>query len=278
MDDGGGEGQSLTPFGAEMRRRHFLFDEDYVNLNHGSFGTYPSAVRKQLQAFQDAAEARPDVFIRDDVPVRLDASRELLARLLCAPTSEIVLVPNATTGVNTVLRNLTYAPGDAIVYFSSIYGSCEKTILYLCEITPVRAERIEVVHPAEDDAVVGLLRAKLGELAHAGRRPRVVLFDTVVSMPGIRMPFEELTEVVRKEGGGALSLIDGAHGVGHVDLDLGKLNADFFVSNCHKYESFRPPSTGRYPLIFLAAADFSTDGSSPLAPVPSSTSPRETSI
>ncbi|KAI9868752.1 MAG: hypothetical protein M1813_004603 [Trichoglossum hirsutum] len=221
-----GDGGQLTPFGAEMRRKHFLFDKDYVNLNH---------VRKHLRAFQDASEARPDPFIRHDAPIHLDASRELLAQLLHAPTSEIVLVPNATTGINTVLRSLTYTRGDAIIYFSNIYGSCEKTIVYLCETTPVRAERIEIIYPAEDAAVVDVLRAKLKELARVGRRPRVVVFDTVVSMPGVRMPFEELTKVVREEGSGALSLIDGAHGIGHLELDLGKLDADFFVSNCHKW-------------------------------------------
>jgi hypothetical protein len=32
---GDGDGQ-LTPFGAEMREKHFfLLDKDYVNLNHG---------------------------------------------------------------------------------------------------------------------------------------------------------------------------------------------------------------------------------------------------
>jgi selenocysteine lyase/cysteine desulfurase len=29
--------------------------------------------------------------------------------------------------------------------------------------------------------------------------------------------------------------VDGAHGVGHLEMDLGKLDPDFIVSNCHKY-------------------------------------------
>jgi selenocysteine lyase/cysteine desulfurase len=66
----------------------------------------------------------------------------------------------------------------------------------------------------------------------AGGKVKVAVFDTVVSMPGVRMPFERLVKACKKKG--VLSLVDGAHGIGHVELNLKELDADFFVSNCHK--------------------------------------------
>jgi selenocysteine lyase/cysteine desulfurase len=49
-------------------------------------------------------------------------------------------------------------------------------------------------------------------LRKEGKRVRLVMFDTVLTFPGVRMPWERLVEVCREMG--VLSLIDGAHGIG----------------------------------------------------------------
>jgi hercynylcysteine S-oxide lyase len=54
----------------------------------------------------------------------LDESRAAVAKLIDAPAETVVFVPNATTGVNTVLRNLQWNEDgkDEILYFNTIYG------------------------------------------------------------------------------------------------------------------------------------------------------------
>jgi selenocysteine lyase/cysteine desulfurase len=94
-----------TPFGKEMAK-HFLFDPKWKNMNHGSFGTYPLPVKQRLREFHDKTESQPDLFIRYTFNDLLDKSRAAIAKVLNAPIDTVVFVPNATTGVNTVLRNL----------------------------------------------------------------------------------------------------------------------------------------------------------------------------
>ncbi|KAI5252033.1 PLP-dependent transferase [Aureobasidium subglaciale] len=225
---------STMECGTEPLKRQFLFDPAYRNLNHGSFGTFPRVVRDALRHSQDECEAKPDAYIRYAYPKALDVSREAVARLINAPVDTCVFVPNATTGVNTVLRNLMFAEGDVILYFSTIYGACEKTVSYIVETTSAEAVKIDdYTYPVSDDDLCDAFEKAVARVKASGRRTKVAIFDTIVSLPGVRVPFERLISACRSHD--ILSLVDGAHGIGHIPLDLTKLNPDFFVSNCHKW-------------------------------------------
>lgn len=215
-----------------MRDKHFLFAPTYTPLNHASFGTYPRSVQKRLHEVQALAEARPDAFVRYQYPAMLDESRAAMADYLGVPVEEVVFVSNATTAINVVLRSLRFERGDVILHLSTVYGSVEKTIEYLRETTEVDHVNVEVQYPIDDEVLVAQFQQAVREAKSDGKVVRIASFDTISSMPGVRVPWERLVEVCRAEG--VLSIIDGAHGIGQVTLGLSKVQPDFFTSNCHK--------------------------------------------
>lgn len=226
-------------FGHGMRAQ-FLFDSKWHNLNHGSFGTYPIPVRNAKRGYTKLTEACPDKFLRYQYIDLLDKSRERLAQLVHAPIDECVIVQNATSGINTVLRNLQYKEKDVIIYFDTIYGAIEKTLVSVCETNPQLTIR-KVGHgqsyaytlPMSHPEIASAFSQTISRLLYEGYNVKAAIFDTVVSIPGVRFPFERLVRMCKEYN--ILSIVDGAHSIGMIPLDLTNLDADFFTSNCHKW-------------------------------------------
>ncbi|KAI0441868.1 aminotransferase family protein-like protein [Xylaria telfairii] len=225
---------SMVSFGKAMREAYFSFAPSYVPLNHGSFGTFPNTVRDYQRNLQNETEARPDTFIRFTYPKLLLQARLAVAPLLGADAEEVVFVPNALSGINTVLRNLEYVEGDVILHFSTIYGGCLKTIRSLEETTPVRGYSIDLTYPIEDDHIIRKVNAALLAIRQQGRRVVLAMFDTVLTFPGVRFPWESLVQLYRQQG--IMTCIDAAHGIGNIDLThLAQVGPDFVISNCYKW-------------------------------------------
>jgi selenocysteine lyase/cysteine desulfurase len=160
-----------------------------------------------------------------------------MSEFLGVPEFTIVFVPNATTGVNTVLRKMAWNTDgkDEILQLDVIYGACGKTTSYVCEANgdKVHTREIGFIYPVDDFEIVRAFREAIEASRKDGFRPRIAIFDTISSNPAIRLPSEKLTALCHAEG--VLSLLDAAHGIGQIELNLVSLDPDFLVSNCHKW-------------------------------------------
>ncbi|KWU45260.1 PLP-dependent transferase [Rhodotorula sp. JG-1b] len=246
-EDGGGGGEehvngtAFEPFGRQLAKKYWRFEEGWVNLNHGSYGAAPLPVVECLHAIQARCDSAPDRFMRVEYEQELIDVRTRLADFVDCETDDLVLVPNATSGVNEALRGLTteWNKGDRLLFFSSsIYNACSSTLQYIVDTHPhLDLELLPVVftYPKPHAEVVRLARDAI-ERANSdgtGRRVRLALIDAISSAPGVVVPWEDLVELFREQD--VISLVDAAHQIGQLPVSLRTSKPDFWISNCHKW-------------------------------------------
>src|SRR5689334_3767746 len=96
-------------------RAHWMLDPSVAFLNHGSFGACPRAVLDAQDRWRARLEAEPVRFMVRELEPGLDAARAAVGQFVGADPDDVAFVPNATTGVNTVVRSLDLSPGDELL-------------------------------------------------------------------------------------------------------------------------------------------------------------------
>jgi hypothetical protein len=105
-------------------------------------------------------------------------------------------------GINTVLRNLQYKDKDCIIYFDTIYGAIEKTLESIVETNPQlhlrkvgHGQEFGYLLPCTHSEILNALSQTISRVMYDGYTPKVCIFDTIVSLPGVRFPFERITKI-----------------------------------------------------------------------------------
>ncbi len=207
---------------------HWGLDPSVLFLNHGSFGACPRPVLALQQGLRERMETEPVRFLGSGLEGLLDEARASLAAFIGSDPADVVFVPNATTGVNTVLASLRFSPGDELLVTDQEYNACRNALEEAALRTGARVVVATLPFPAAspEESAEAILR-------RATPRTRLLLVDHVVSQTALVMPVAALVREMAARG--VETLVDGAHGPGMLPLDLSSLGAAYYTGNCHKW-------------------------------------------
>lgn len=230
----------------------FALDPEVIFLNHGSFGACPRAVMDVRFRLLEELEREPVRFYVHELEARLDRVREQLAALVDADPEGMALVPNATYGVNTVLRSLRFEPGDELLVTDHEYNACRNALDFVSARSGARVVVVDIPFPIRSSAevVTRIVEA-------AGPKTRLCLVDHVTSPTGLVLPMADVVRALGERGVDVL--VDGAHAPGMMPLSLRSIGAAYYTGNCHKWLC-APKSAG-----FLAVREDRREDIVPLA-------------
>src|SRR5262245_17896290 len=170
----------MTPTPERDLRRLWNPDPEVLFLNPGSFGACPEPGLKRQGEWMRRIEREPVLFLHREIEEHLDAARAALAKLVGAASDDLAFVPNATAGVNTVVRSLPFAPGDELLTTDQEYNASRNALDFAAAQSGATVVVAAIPFPiASPDVVVERLLSKVTP------RTKLALIDHVSSPTGL---------------------------------------------------------------------------------------------
>jgi cysteine desulfurase/selenocysteine lyase len=202
-------------------------------LNNASHGPHPEPTRKAMADYFNR-RATNDI-TEDEIGVKLEQTRDELARLMRAPRETVSLVGNTTLGLSLITAAYPFEPGDEVLVLDRCFPSAVLPWLHLRD----RGVEVRLV-PA--DPYPDLERA----VAMITPKTRLLAASWVRFYDGYRIDLTEWAAALHEKG--VRFVVDGMQGLGVMDVNLLEMGVDAMAAGGAKW-LLSPCGTG---LLYVA--------------------------
>ena len=206
----------------------FLIDPKVTYLNHGSYGACPKSVFLDYQNFQKRLEKQPVQFMTKYFWEDLKITRDTLGDFIKCDGDDILLFPNPTTAINNIIENLDIAEGDEILTTQHEYGALIRAWnrLSIRKSFSFIQQKIDLPLGSKETFIDQFC-------AGINERTKIIFISHITSQTALIFPVEEICKIAKSKG--IITIIDGAHAPGHIDLDITQIGCDYYTGACHKW-------------------------------------------
>jgi len=222
-------------FGKHLLKEFFL-DESFLNINFGSYGSPPRCVVDKQRQYQEIMDRNTEKWFRYEIFPRLIELRGLIASYVKTSPENVVLIENASDGANAILRSILTKPKEKVLVFDLTYPMVRNTLSYLKDMFEIEIITVVLIREVlnSDEKILAIAEDTIEK---NGGKIKLAIYDHISSQPSLIFPVNALTQLFKKHG--ILTLVDGAHTVGQIPVDLNDIGPDFYFSNFHKW-AFAP--------------------------------------
>ena len=216
----------------------FMLKPGLIYMNTGTEGSIPRFVLSRMSdSFKEFTENPWDALTESDIlgPI-MKETRTKAAEFLGANLEEILFTHNTTEGMSFTANGLVLQEGDEVLTTLHEHSGGLVCWKILKERRNVTLTQIELPTPAENkDEIIAAFENAITP------QTKVMSFCHINFTTGLRMPVKELCQLAQDHG--IISVVDGAHAIGMVNLDFHDLGCDFYACSPHKWLC-APPGTG----------------------------------
>ena len=222
-------------------RDQFLLARDKVFFNNGTIGATPRFVLDKVidhlhKMATDVADwdYKGEDWIAGYGPQT--AVRTKAARLLNADVKEVALTENVTAAMSYIAEGLDLPPDSEVIISDQEHPGGQSCWLAAQKRGRVSVKVVKLPKPAQNpEEIVECISEAITP------RTRVIATSHVISGSGAILPVKELCAEGRRRN--VFTVLDGAHALGHIPVDVRAIGCDAYVGCFHKW-LLAPPGNG----------------------------------
>lgn len=211
-------------------RKDYRLNPDYINLENGYYNIIPTPTLQKFMEHVSEVNYQGSYYMRT---VQWDNKKRIadrLAAMLNCPEGTLILTRNTTESLDLIIGGYPWKQGDEAIFALQDYGAMKDHFEQISGRYGVVCRTVSVPnHPQSDEELVSLYEAQITP------RTRLIMICHMINITGQILPVRKICDMAHKYG--VEVLVDGAHCIGHIPVDIEELNCDYYGSSLHKWLS-----------------------------------------
>ena len=221
-------------------RKDYLLKKDYVNLENGYYCFIPQPTLNKYLEHLKRINFEGSYYMRNQLDLDKRKTAERLSNLVNCDKDELAITRNTTESLDLIISGFPWKKNDEAIFAMQDYGSMQEMFKLTAKRRGIVNKIISVPnHPKNDEEIVSLYEKQIT------KKTKLIMVSHMINITGQILPVKKICEMAHSYNIDVL--VDGAHCVGHIDVDIKDLNCDYYGSSLHKWLS-APLGTG---LLFV---------------------------
>jgi selenocysteine lyase/cysteine desulfurase len=204
----------------------FKLDRSLINLNNGFTCPCPRVVLESVFRYTEMINMLP-VHYQGMVAGNIETIRRRMANEFGCDPEELALTRGASEALQIVQNGIDLKPGDEVITTEQDYPRMLTTWDQRMRREGIKITRLQFPVPATQDHLYKLFEKAITP------RTKVFHFCHITNLTAQLFPVQRIARLARSKG--IVTIVDGAHALGHFPFKLRELECDAYGVSLHKW-------------------------------------------
>ncbi|MDE3253106.1 MAG: aminotransferase class V-fold PLP-dependent enzyme [Bacteroidota bacterium] len=209
-------------------RGDYRLKPDYINLESGYYNILPQSLLEKYLTHIREINYQGSYYMRT---VQFGNKKKMAAKvagLVGCGEDELILTRNTTESLDMIISGFPWQSGDEAIMAEQDYGSMLEMFKQVSRRYGIVNKVISVPnHPVSDEEIVNLYENAITP------HTKLLMVCHMINITGQILPVRKICDMAHSKG--VQVMVDGAHAVAHIEVNIPELHCDYYGASLHKW-------------------------------------------